>query len=378
MTQPHPPLHPTLERLLAPDIFAQVTGTAWDGAHLRREAIDGGLSGAHIERLMVDPAADERGIVAAGSARSTAYILKHLDPATNWLMRASGDQACREIQFTQSLLWTRLPREIWAPILGCAYTAARSGVLLMPDLTAQLYPAIGSYGPVDTAALGRMVDGLAALHATFWESAELGGADWLASPSDALFAITPARLAATLAETPYADESYGAQALARWRQLPHLIDHEDADALQRVMERPERILAALRAAPKTLAHGDAWLANLGEHQGRLILLDWALCTAGPAPFDTLWLAHTWRAADPDDTLAYHRRALTNRGVLAVRDDATWDLLGDLAWVRTTLMGLEALVDDVLRPESPVPHPEALDRLRYWCRRTTHILERRGW
>jgi hypothetical protein len=383
VTATYPPLYPSLARLLAPAAFARVTGRALGHAHLTREAIAGGLSGARIERLRVVPATEERVSATAPAAPGSAYILKNLDPTANWLMRASDDSACRELQLTQSPLWSRLPPAIWAPVLACVASADGTGVLLLPDLTSDLFTASGSYEPVDAALVARIIAGLAALHATFWESAELSACPWLTSPAAALFALTPARLTAALTHEPLTHEPlthehYAARALGRWSQLPRLIASADAAAIQRVLDAPARLVEALRAAPATLAHGDAWLANLGERNGRLILLDWALCTAGPATFDSLWLAHTWRALDPDVTLAQHRQALDHRGVMAVRDDATWQLLTDLAWVRTTLMGLEALIGDVVSPTSPVPQPVALSRLRFWCRRTAHILEHRRW
>src|SRR5579859_3514213 len=101
-TEACPPLYPSLERLLTPDSVARVTGLPVDRAHISRTEIAGGLSGARIERLIVEPATEGGGVAAAPQVASSAYILKHLDPATNWLMRASGDRDCREIQLTQS------------------------------------------------------------------------------------------------------------------------------------------------------------------------------------------------------------------------------------------------------------------------------------
>ncbi len=303
---------------------------------MRREPMASGYSGATIERVAL---LDDQ-----GSNSVPTFILKHLDPSTNLLMRATGDTLCRELQFTQSSLWARLPASIWSPVLGCAYQNDGPGTLLMSDVQPWVYPISLCYTVPDPSLVTRILDRLAAVHAVYWDHPALTSTLWLTTPADSVLMLTPERLSSLGSTLP--------------------------------LYFQEAMLAAIERAPATLAHGDAWPANFGEYNNRLILLDWAFVTAGPATFDSLWLANTWRTLDPDHVLTEHRNALLRHGVMSVGDDATWDLLVDLGWIRAVFMGVESLVRDVLDPEST--RSEAIDHLRFWCRRAAAILARREW
>jgi hypothetical protein len=107
-------------------------------------------------------------------------------------------------------------------------------------------------------------------------------------------------------------------------------------------------------------------------------LDWALTTAGPAPFDSLWLAHTWHDLDPARVLTEHRAALLRHGASAVRADDVWELLCDLAWLRTFFMGAEWLVRDVRGAPTDAEDDAARARLNFWSHTAAEIVRRRGW
>jgi len=331
---------------------------------MRREPMASGYSGATIERVALF---DDQ-----GSNSVSTFVLKHLDPSTNLLMRATGDTLCRELQFTQSSLWTWLPTGIWSPVLGCAFQNDGTGTLLMSDVQPWLYPVSLCYTLPDPSLINRILDRLAAMHAVYWDHPELTGTSWLTTPVDSILMLTPGRLSSPGNTLPL----YFQEAIEMWDCLWSLLDPADSTALQRTLNHPADLLAAIERAPATLAHGDAWPANFGEYSNRLILLDWAFVTAGPATFDSLWLANTWRVLDPDDVLTKHRHALLRHGVMSVGDDAIWDLLVDLGWIRAVFMGVESLVRDVFDSEGT--RSEAIDHLRFWCRRAAAILARRGW
>lgn len=347
------------------------TLAAWEAtlpAPIRnRRPLAGGLSGATIERLALATTAEQ-------PARSV--ILKSLHPATDWLMLASGDTLARETRLPGSALWARLPAAIDSPVLAVIDGAADDPALVLADVGDAIFPASRSYGPADDDLLARIIGDLAALHAACWRAPELA-APWLATPADALLFLTPQRLSRATS----AADTYGSQAQRMWPYLWRFLDDATAAPLLATLTSPARLVAAAASAPATLVHGDLWLANVAYAPGPatpLILLDWALCTAGPAPYDSLWLAHTWHAADPDRALTLHRAALVAQGVADARDDAEWSLLIDLAWVRTFLLGAEWLVRDIRGATTVADEAEARARLARWATRAAEIVVRRGW
>lgn len=387
MAAQHPPLFPSLEALTAPEQVRVLLGLPEGPWRVGRETVTGGLSGARLERISF-----------TNGDRYASVVLKQIDPHTNWLMRAAGDTLGREIAFTQSPLWERLPEVIDVPVLAVARFADGAGALLLPDLAPVIYPSALCYEPADEGLVQRILAHLAALHATFWGDPALRAQSWLATPADALFTLTLDRLNDAAQAVPDED-TYGDQALRMWPYLWRFIDGADAATIWRTLMHPDALLAAVRAAPATLAHGDTWVANMGglaptpqrdaavalaqaQHEvppmERLLLLDWALVTAGPATFDSLWLAQTWHTLDPLQVLEWHRAALVRLGIADVQDDVTWALLCDLGWVRTFLMGAEWMVRDVRGAQTDDEDRAARARLNSWCHRAAEILRARGW
>ncbi|MCW2856624.1 MAG: hypothetical protein JWR52_2239 [Marmoricola sp.] len=108
-----------------------------------------------------------------------------------------------------------------------------------------------------------MMDALADLHATFWESDQLTE-PWLASPAEGVFAGMIGQLVASGA--PALAERYG--------------DQVPADVMSAILDRSHcwtDVLARLVEGPQTLIHNDARLDNLffGD-EGTPCLIDWQL------------------------------------------------------------------------------------------------------
>jgi thiamine kinase-like enzyme len=366
-----PRLFDTLDGLLDPATLVRLLDLAAGDWGVAREPISSGLSGSPLERLTLHWVGGAQDGLVGGTA-----VLKRLDIVTNWLMRAASDTQCREVQFTQSPLWRSLPPDVWSPVLAVTRARDGAGAVLMQDVAESLWPASDCYQPADLARVARVLDGLAALHAAFWEDPRLQQQSWLASPADVALALSPERLAHAGLQNN--GDSYGDQALRMWTRLWPLLDDDDATVIFRLLANPERFLEALAAAPATLVHGDVWMANLGVRDDRLILIDWSLVAAAPATLDSLWFAHTWHALDADRVLVEHRAELLRHGVSAVRDDDLWALLADIGWVRSTLLGAEWLVRDVIGAPTDDEEREARERLHLWCHRAAEIIRRRDW
>jgi Phosphotransferase enzyme family len=219
---------------------------------------------------------------------------------------------------------------------------------------------------------------LAHFHATFWQDPGLDDPDaGLMGGREALLLLSPSWLADRLADGDTAD--YLRTALLGWEAFFQLAAPDDAATLERVARQPERVLAATSALPRTLVHGDVWEPNLGllpatrraPRKGRrLLLLDFALATAGPSTYDALWLPGTWHALDPVRVLAAYRLRLER--VLRARghriSTATWTSLADAGYLRTTLTCGEALARTAQEAPAGAGQRRLLARVRWWAAR----------
>jgi aminoglycoside phosphotransferase (APT) family kinase protein len=83
------------------------------------------------------------------------------------------------------------------------------------------------------------------------------------------------------------------------------------------MEDPWPLVAALRAGPQTLVHGDWKLGNLGRDGSRTILLDWDRTGAGSALLDLAWYLAVNCDRLPEtkeEAIGAYRAALESAGI----------------------------------------------------------------
>jgi hypothetical protein len=323
-------------------------------------------------------------------------VVKRSVAETGWLGASTHDTRLREAALWRAGLPQWLPQRIALAVERAAFDetdvsgasnasgdggseARASATLLMRDERAHLlrqpYRTPAGRLPAEISAL---LDALAALHARFWQAPQLDDAMLgLASPRDTLLWLSPAVVAARIAAGD--PQPYLRLALAGWEAFFRLIPAEDAATLQAVFARPEATLAAIERLPRTLIHGDVWGPNLGwlppTRQSprvgqRLLLLDWALAAAAPAPYDVLSLCGAWHTLRPTTLLAAYRARLTRR--LAARGitltPREWRGLADAAYLRTTLTGGEAWARAVEVAPSAPARRAALARLTWWVRR----------
>ncbi len=109
-----------------------------------------GRSGARLERVVIG---------------GQPYVLKHLDLAEDWTMRASGCLGGPPLALWQLGVLARLPDCFNQPIVG---VVARSGgcSVLMHDVSPWLVPVTDE--PIELAQHARFIQHMAALHAVFW------------------------------------------------------------------------------------------------------------------------------------------------------------------------------------------------------------------
>ena len=342
--------------------------------------LDGGLSGACIQRLTLRQEAPGR----AGSYH--LRVVKWLAPERGWLGAASHDTAMREARLWARGMLADLPHSVATATLAAAEREtgeqAHASALLMRDVSTRLLhnPTRTPPGRLPLVVL-RILDGMARIHARFWEDARLDDLSLgLTPPAATLLLAAPDTIRARI-ETSGDTNPYLPLALAGWDAFFRLAAPADAATLRAVLRAPGPWLAAIAGLPRTLLHGDIWGPNLGflpptrnapQRGRRLLLLDWALAAAGPATYDPLWLCGTWHALSPPRVLAAYRARLARHlAARAIRlPPQTWRALVDAAYLRTALTCGEALGRTAYEAPPGASRRRAKMRVHWWARRAS--------
>jgi hypothetical protein len=268
--------------------------------------------------------ADYRRVMSGGRA----YFLKRLSPATDWIMRVTGDHVHRPYLIWRAGIMDKAPACIDHTIVAMEVTGTGDEAvlsMLMRDVGPCLVPP-GDI-PVPQAQHEAFLAHMAELSSAFWGwSDDIG----LTTMTQRLRFFAPDNIARELTR----DDVPGpiAAAAAGWQRLPE----RSAllwDMARLVHERPEVIAGPIAGTPATFLQGDWKMGNLGSHpDGRTILLDWAYPGPGPACWDLCWYLALNRARLPESkeaTIARYRAALEASGV---RTAPWWDRQLDLCMI----------------------------------------------
>ena len=227
------------------------------------------LSGSRFERVVID---------------GVRLVVKYSSVDNDWIMRATGDLGSRQLTLLSSGVLASLPASIDHAIVGCAPITGDHGhrgiALLMRDVSDALISS-GSE-PISMRQHRGFIEDMAQLHAAYWGFRD----DADPFPLAHHYVILTPTMAALEAATPRSDPVPPAVA-AGWRQLGERYP-ADARRLGELATDPWPLVAALRAGPQTLIHGDWKLGNLGRDGARTILLDWDRTGVGPALVDLAW------------------------------------------------------------------------------------------
>jgi hypothetical protein len=281
------------------------------GATSRISLTEGaGKSGARLERLVIG---------------GQPYVLKHLDLAQDWTMRASGSLRGAPLVAWERGLLARLPGCFNQPIVGVVPIASGAGWLpsggagrppsggcavLMRDVTPWLVPVNDE--PIGLEQHLRFLAHMAALHAAFWACGSecevvpvmhryLELSPWLA---EAEAAVGSAHLVPRLVGEG-------------WPRLAEVAPAAAA-VVTPLARDPGPLVAALADTPQTFVHSNWKLDNLGtDEAGRTVLLDWEQPGRGAALSDLAWyLAINCRRLPQgkEETIAAYRQALESHGI----------------------------------------------------------------
>jgi hypothetical protein len=294
--------------LEAPAVCASVTELI-AGATSRVSLTEGaGKSGARIERLVMG---------------GQPYVLKHLDLAQDWTMRASGCLRGAPLLAWERGLLARLPDCFNQPIVGVCRVGgegrAPSGgcAVLMRDVSPWLVPVTDE--PISLDQHLRFLRHMAALHAAFWAC----GSECEVIPVMHRYLELSPWL--TIAEAFVGSGHLVPRLVGEgWPRLAEVAPA--AAAIVTPLARdPGPLVEALEGTPQTFVHSNWKLDNLGtDADGRTVVLDWEQPGRGAPLSDLAWyLAINCRRLPQgkEDAIAAYRRALEEHGIST---EAWWD------------------------------------------------------
>jgi hypothetical protein len=255
-------------------------------------------SGARFERVDID---------------GEPHVVKFLHVDDDWIMRSTGDLACRPVTVWRAGLLDLVPTCIDHAVVGAATGLGRNGwgaALLMRDVSAWLVPEGDEPVPLDRHL--RFLDDMAALHAAFWGWTDTVG-------------LTPElhRYTEFSAANMSVEEGRGwPDAVPRlivegWARFPSVAG-DVAEAVLELTTDPTPLARALQRCPRTFLHGDWKMGNLGARpDGTTVLLDWALPGEGCPTLELAWYLALNAARLPqtkEDAAQAYRSSLEGHGV----------------------------------------------------------------
>ena len=223
-------------------------------------------------------------------------------------------------------------------IIACAYDAGDnkgSWAILMRDVTETLIP---SDRPTSVTEVQYFLEGLAAMHATFWQAPEL--TDPKLGLPDAGGHIRTF-LPTTGQRLPSSSCSIPKTLVEGWDLLQEAVAPDVADALRELVANPQPLHDALARQPYTLVHGDFRSDNLAlqVRQKGVVALDWQYAGYAPATVDLAWYIGTSQvklaSLSTGEAIEYYRQHLACH--LGSRFDMEgWQQLLELGWLVNVL------------------------------------------
>jgi hypothetical protein len=266
-------------------------------------------------------AATERTVLAQAPGKSGAtlervviggqdYVLKQLDLAEDWTMRASGCLRGAPLVMWERGILSHLPECFNQPIVAAAPIPEGGCALLMRDVTPWLVPATDA--PITLEAHGRFLRHMAALHAEFWDC----GPEFDVVPAMHRYLELSPWMA--MAEAAAGSAHLVPQLVAKGWPLLAQVAPAAAAVVIPLAHDPGPLVAALAATPHTFVHSNWKLDNLGTDDAeRTVLLDWEQPGRGAPLSDLAWyLAINCRRLPQakEDSITAYRQALESCGI----------------------------------------------------------------
>lgn len=224
------------------------------------------------------------------------------------VMAVETGMGAREARFYRELAGevpVRVPRPIWS-----LWTPDRRAyIMLLEDLESSGCTFPDFQSGADLPILRSAIEGLARLHAAFWESPRFErDLSWV---KPAMHSEMGPKLVAT------GVEAFGADQPDAFHDMAQVYTQHGAD-----------VAALLAAGPQTLMHGDPHLGNQFLDGGKTGFLDWAVVSRGPGLRDVAYFMSNsvdteLRRAEEKALLHRYLEVLAAAGAPAPDFDAAW-------------------------------------------------------
>jgi hypothetical protein len=316
------------------------------------------------------------------------FVLKRTSLERDWIARATRDARLREAWLAAHGSQALGPRVVGGAatqtaVASTAYLGAAAdgdgvAAILMPDLSVELieWERAGSAPAIDEAALTRVIEAVAGLHAQPWAPAlERRAADEGRDPPP--WCPLPERL--TLLARPsaaaYAREGnpVGERFLAGWDAFDRLASSPARALIADLAMDVTPLVRALADLPSAGLHGDLKLANVAlRGSTEVALIDWQMTLRAPVAVDLGWFLVSNSGSlpvMPEAVLGAYRAA-------NAQDVGDWDAQVGLAIIVGLLLrgwrkGLDGEAGAIL--PSGI---SAGDDLAWWCERAAEAAARR--
>jgi len=301
MTNPATPAIPGIpEELTADWLTSAVQASGFDSEARSVELIDAHSGTTGRARIRVD----WRG---SDLPENIFVKLAPTDPFQRAVAVDTG-MGAREARFYRELA-TEVPVRAPVPYLSRWTADGQEYVMLIEDLETAGCTFPGFASNADPAIVRSAIDGLARLHAAFWESPRFAAdLDWIAPPMHS--ELGPELVAAGVSS--FGDAQPGAF-------------HDMADIY---INHGSRVADLLAVGPPTLLHGDAHLGNFFLENGRIGFLDWACTCKGPGLRDIAYflcgsVATDLRRSEQEALIRHYISMLASSGGPDIAFEDAW-------------------------------------------------------
>ena len=311
-------LFDSVEEMLSPESLSSLLSTPVSRVECRPMDNHNGLAGGRLSYVDTD---------------NGRYVLKRMSINSDWLMYATDDQQGRSVRLWQYGLFDRLQPFLDHKTIACARDGG-GWAILMHDLSGGLFswdqPWAADFLPL-------FIDALARLHASFWNDPilndeRIGLCDSARILDGTSLPVARKRPIPNEFNSPIAE-----WVEEGWEIMANLLDRDIFKELQKLIEDPRPLFAALDRYPFTLVHGDFRNDNLAVLPSScLVAFDWQFAARSLMSIDLAWFAGNLTLFNYEDgeamsraqADAFYRQRLET--YLQKRfDDQDWEAMIDL-------------------------------------------------